>query len=384
MFFSDLCKLVRPHLSGDDNVEDFMRDIIAMLIDLPEKDWDTAKDPSHRVKQSTLRSFYNRGLSQKMAMQILKYPNKDGFIDSINYYERPITVRENLANDIKPFVNEEVNPDNVGEILFKLFNESLKYEVNPQKKNERTLLKARQDSLSYKGEMGSILLEDCRFACSSPGCGSSLQVTGDNNSGVPSYEIAKISFRKKSEYKNLLCLCHKCFDSYVIGHTKAKEKELEAVKDIQSSSRYSSNILSEIEIEKGITLIVENITAAKESDLIELNYNPTSVKGKIVGESNTMIRNLIEFYVAKYVNFVHKIMQNLSEQGKFKDELVRAQIKEKYKNLKNQKNKVSKEQIFNSLAEIIQKQTNQNIISCHIVVAYYVQSCEVFENENTR
>lgn len=369
---------------GSENVEDYMRDIIAMLTTVPEKDWATAKDPSKRVKDSTLRGFYNRGLSQKMAKQILANLDKEGFIESINHYERPETVRKNLANDIAPYANGEVNEDNVGEILFELFNEALNYETNPSKKNERKLAKAKQESSAFKGDMGSVLLEDCRFACSYPGCGCSLQTVNDRNSGTPSYEIAKISPHKKSEYNNLLCLCYSCFDSYILGYTQQKEKELKTVKTIQSSSRYSNIVLDEIEIEKGITLIVEKISEAKEEDLKNLNYNPVSINEKVEDESEFMLRETIEFYVAKYYTFVHKTMQNLSEEGKFKDELVRIQIKENYKNLKNQKNKPSKENIFNSLAEKIQKQTKQNIISCHIVVAYYVQSCEVFENENSR
>ena len=56
-----------------------------MLCDIPEEDWSTKKDPSSEQsnKDSSLRKFYTKGPTKKLAKSILGRLTRDNFIESI-------------------------------------------------------------------------------------------------------------------------------------------------------------------------------------------------------------------------------------------------------------------------------------------------------------
>lgn len=87
--------------------------------------------------------------------------------------------------------------------------------------------------------------------------------------------------------------------------------------------------------------------------------------------------NDIKNNVARYYNYIEKTMRNLSMKNVYSDDLIRAQMKESYKQLASN-HTLTPEQIFSELSKRIQRITKQDIRFCYIVVSYFVQSCEVF------
>jgi DNA-binding transcriptional regulator GbsR (MarR family) len=304
---------------------------------------------------------------------------KDNFVESIyhddDYNERTDVVLESLVEDIQPF-SDDVEKNNVGEVLFSLFKQSLDFVVNPELENDRKLAIAQTQSAKAKGVYGSGLLEDCKHSCSKPGCGKHLQVVDDKNHAVDDYQIACIKSGKTSSYDNLIAMCHDCFQRYVFKHTKAEEKELQTVKKIQSDARSTRYTLDEVAIEKGITKVIENLSKAKPSQIRTLNYDAVSVPEKIDEELHFFLVNEVTGHVTKYFLFIEKTMQDLVRQKQFSDDLLRAQIKESYRKLAEKKK--SPEVIYSALSERLSSITKQDIRFCSIVVSYFIQSCEVF------
>jgi hypothetical protein len=91
-----------------------MRDLISMLTDVSEKDWDTKKDPSNpdRVSDDTLINYSKRGLSAKLARQIMYRTKEEYLIERIN--EFPSGTREAMAKDFYSY-DPSVNESNVAE-----------------------------------------------------------------------------------------------------------------------------------------------------------------------------------------------------------------------------------------------------------------------------
>lgn len=168
MLFTELMHSIHPHLMKDADVPSFTRNIIQMLCDIPEKDWYTKKDPSseQRYKDESLRKFYNRGLTKKLAKSMLGRLNKDNFVESINDPDRNDVVLEGLVNDIRPFYNDNLDVLNVADVLFDLFHKSLEYIVNPELENDRKIRQAQHYSDKAKGNFGSGLVDDCKYTCS--------------------------------------------------------------------------------------------------------------------------------------------------------------------------------------------------------------------------
>lgn len=304
---------------------------------------------------------------------------KDNFVEAIyyddNYNERTETVLDSLAEDILPFA-DGVNSDNVGDILFDLLKQSLEFIVNPELENDRKLFAAKTKSSKAKGLYGSGLLDDCRYICSMPGCGKHLQIVNDRNHAVDDYEIASINLNKPTTYENLVALCHDCFQNYAFNNKKTTEKELQAVKALQINARITRDTLDEVAIEKGITQVIINLSKAKPSQLLELNYNAVTIPEKIDENLHSFLVYEVKGHVIKYFLFIERTMQDLSKRNLFSDDLLRAQIKESYRKLAQKKN--SPEIIFSALSEKLRSITKQDIRFCAIVISYFIQSCEVF------
>ena len=381
MLFTELVHAIHPHLMKDADVPDFMRNLIQMLCDIPEEDWSTKKDPSSEQanKDSSLRKFYTKGPTKKLAKSMLGRLTKDNFIESVyhddDFNEHTAVVIDSLVEDIQPFA-DDVDKDNVGEMLFDLFKKSLEFIVNPELENDRKLASAKTVSAKAKGQYGPSLLDDCRYTCSMPSCGKHLQVVNDKNQAVDDYEIARINAGKKSIYENLIAVCHDCFQSYVFKHKKAEEKELQIIKKLQTDARSTRCTLDEVAIEKGITQVIEKLSKAKPDELTELNYDAVSVPEKIDETLHHFLVHEVKGNVVKYFLFIKQTMKDMVQKKQLSDDLLRAQIKESYRKLSDKK--ISPELIYSSLSERLRNITKQDIRFCYIVISYFIQSCEVF------
>ena len=203
----------------------------------------------------------------------------------------------------------------------------------------------------------------------------------DKNHAVEDYGIARINAGKTSTYENLIAMCHDCFQSYVFKHRKTEEKELQTIKKLQDNARSTRRALDEVAIEKGITQVIENLSKAKPCQLRELNYDAVSVPEKIDENLHFFLVYEVTGHVAKYFLFIEKTMQDMVRRKQFSDDLLRAQIKESYRKLSDKK--ISPELIYSALSERLRNITKQDIRFCYIVISYFIQSCEVF-NDTTK
>lgn len=382
MLFIEVIQAIRPHLMKDADAPTFMRNIIQMLCDIPEEDWYTGKDPSSdvRYKDSSLSKFYNRGISKKLAKSMLGRLTREQFVDSIQGADREDVVLEGLVSDITPFLDEETaastTVDNVGERLFDLFNRALEEVINPAQANERKLNKAKTRSASAKADFGDGLIRDCGSACSMPGCGKSLVLLDGAGKSLLNYEVLMIEGEGKQEYNNLLAVCNDCFSAYELSHKKADERELKAVKRLQAIARRNMQITDEIAVEDGILLVIKKLMQAKAQDYQDLVYDPVAVSTKIDERENELLVAQVRLYVNKYYIYIGDTMKSLAMENKYSDDLVRAEVKAIYQQLERKRN--TPNQIFSAFVDRFVRITKQDPLYCGVLVAYFIQSCEVF------
>lgn len=386
MLFTELMRAISPHLMGDGDVPSFMRDLIQRFCDVPEADWYTRRDPSSetRYQDSSLYRFYSKGPTKKLAKAMLKHPNRDRFIDSIHYEsfadseedQSLLDMRIALSQAIQTFTDVDVDESNVGEVLFDLIQQSLEFVVNPELENDRKIQQATSASETAKGTLGSRLLEECKYTCSSTGCGTHLQAASNTGATAPLYGIARIS-GQASEYTNLVALCPPCFHSYVLGHKKADEVELRRNKEGQIRSSQARNTLTTVDIERGISKVAEKLSNAKAEDFEALNYEPVAVKEKIDATTDFFIFDEVIQHVTRYFRFIERELQDQARLQAFDDDLLRAQIKASCRKLVDKG--YSKQQIYDALTQRLHQITKQDSRYCAFIVSYFVQSCEVFD-----
>ena len=76
---------------------------------------------------------------------------------------------------------------------------------------------------------------------------------------------SSIDNSKGAKYENIIAVCHDCFQNYTLSHKKSDEKTLKTIKKLQADSRSTRQTLDDIDINKGINLVIENLTNAKPS-----------------------------------------------------------------------------------------------------------------------
>lgn len=379
MLFKEVIHAIHPYLMKDADVPEFMRNFIQMICNIPEEEWYTKRDPSSKESytDASLRKFYTSGPSKKLAKKMLSRLTKDNFIESIHEPNREDVVLDGLANAIKPFT-DGVTKENVGAELFELLKRSLEEIVDPTLENTRREQEARNKSNLLKGKYGSGLLDDCNNTCSMPGCSHHLQKLADDGRSNPDYEILVINEKKSPSYQNICAVCHDCFEKYILKHTAKERKELESVKKLQMDARDARSTISEIDIDEGIKNVIESLVNLKPNTMTSLNYEPTFIANKIDENANFLLAETVKNYVTKFFFSINKVMQNLSRQNQYPDELVRAEIKTICNRLEMKG--LSQIEIYENISRHLNRITKQNIIYCNIVVCYFIQSCEVFHD----
>ena len=64
--------MMKNRISNGSDVPYFFRDLVAMITDVTEDEWDTPKDPlSKMTKENTLRTYAKRDISKKFAKSIV-------------------------------------------------------------------------------------------------------------------------------------------------------------------------------------------------------------------------------------------------------------------------------------------------------------------------
>lgn len=174
-----------------------------------------------------------------------------------------------------------------------------------------------------------------------------------------------------------MALCCKCFNQYVLGHKKAEEKELKKIKEIQVRSARARQTLSAVQIERGITRVVENLARANPKDFEPLNFDPVAVKSKIDEASDFFLFDEVMQHVTRFFRFIQNQLKEQARIKTFDEELLRAQIKASYRKLADKK--FDKLIIHGELSKRLSQITKQDQRYCAYVISYFVQSCEVFD-----
>ncbi len=374
MEFKELCKMLHSRISDGADVPYFVRDMIAMITDVSEEEWGTKLDPSTKMtNENTLRNFSKRGLSKKLALNIVYRLKPENFIESIN--SRDASVRKLLADDYGSY-NSEADEDNIAELLANEFVENIR--ITAGMVQPTVLEKQKQEKLAreWKDRYGDYLLNEVSNTCPFPGCGRSL-VKSNAGSIATAYEVNLVDKNKAPEVDNLLALCPQCSATYLIDDNKKVAKQVLGVKRILIAHNQNVALLDDLNLERGIVGVLVKIKKLNQKDLYQSTLDPKEIVQKVSPEEDFALYMTINNYVNTYFIQIKEIMTNADKRGEIDFDEVQRQIHAMYKRL--DKAKKSKVEIFNEISQKIHKVSLMEDIYCQIVVAYFVQICEVFD-----
>lgn len=178
-------------------------------------------------------------------------------------------------------------------------------------------------------------------------------------------------------FENLILLC---LDSHKIQDFHTTAKDYMQLYDKKQELMKQMNILyntSNIPLETQIEKILQELKTVDITELPKLSYHPVKVEQKIE-PSNFILQDKIKSNVVRYFPFVQDAFGRLDTIGKHKFDKIANEVKLCFQNYDEQG--LSQDKVFDGIVKWIQGKTqNQHeVAACEIIVAFFVQNCEVF------
>ena len=192
-------------------------------------------------------------------------------------------------------------------------------------------------------------------------------------------EFEKIS-PAPSDYdssENLIALSMKASEEYLINPTVVEFKELLEIKKYVSEQYKAQKAINRLELEEDIRVAINALMNIEPStDLPELEYSVLRVDEKIKNEA--LLKNEIKNQVLQYYRFIESAFND--SEADF--DMIATEIK--LSSQKLEKSGMSKEDVVSNLSEWIRSKArmgDKGKTACDIVVAFFIQNCEVFSSE---
>lgn len=235
------------------------------------------------------------------------------------------------------------------------------------------------------------LFADCNGLCSI--CGKNLiyyKPSGKNGKGYQAahiYPHSPTPEQKKAlqdvpmpaeveGLDNIILLCERSHNIQDYQTTKQDYLKLYDIKQRQRRLRQAKESMAEIAIEPEIEQILGRLQFISQDELIELKMVPVEVKKKVF---NIPLQTKILGYVTQYFNFIKAKLQDIDEKHSFQSEAIAKEMSLCFTQAKCAGLLLDQNDVFDAIVNWLVSKTHGSRTACEIVVAYYVQDCEVFD-----
>ena len=183
-----------------------------------------------------------------------------------------------------------------------------------------------------------------------------------------------------NDVKNIIVLCSTCHKLYDTNPTVEEYRDMISLKKSVLYKTNVEDICSSEYIEKGLKIILQNLTMLSKPPIEDLdeNYKHVELKKKFDPTMCLVTQKSIENNILNYYNFVNNNFTSLEKSGEIDFSLVCLQIKMSY--TKFYKLSKNQEDIYDNMCNWLAKQTKCSIRACcEIIISYFIQKCEVFK-----
>ena len=178
---------------------------------------------------------------------------------------------------------------------------------------------------------------------------------------------------------NRIALCRDHAEEYRVEPTREDYLRLTEIKMKMSANYALRADANDVALDEEIKMVLLGLVGDIDEDtLVELPMEALRIDQKIQPE-NHLLRNDETTRVLRYYNFINDMFSSMERDGTGDFENIASEVNITYKKLDN--GTLSQEEIVDHLAEWIRnkaKVSNNYLRACHIVVAYFIQNCEVF------
>lgn len=173
---------------------------------------------------------------------------------------------------------------------------------------------------------------------------------------------------------NRIALCKNHADAYLAAPEVNEYLELSKLKKHYATNYALQQALANLDLEDEIKDIIDSLASLQSLGNLEpLSMTALKIEQKILPE-NCLLKNVIQNNVLTYYKYISALFEEIEDLN-----IIQSEIKKAFKRLNT--GDWSQQEIVEKLAQWILEQTKrpaQHIEACRIVVAFFVQSCEVF------
>lgn len=181
-----------------------------------------------------------------------------------------------------------------------------------------------------------------------------------------------------NKLENLIALDVGCAEKYSIDPTVEEYSQLYEIKKELTQNYKAKMEVNGVQLEEDIRTVLDALSQIKDaSELVELEYNALRVDEKFKPE-NFILKNETKVQVVTYYRYIEKVFSNSTSDF----DTIAAEVK--ISSSKLEKAGLLQADIITNLSEWIRNKAGlgtESRLACNIVVAFFVQNCEVFHNE---
>jgi len=372
--FSQFAETLHSIFADGANVDVFTQDLFLNITDYP----DGHDNPVESYTLPSFKSYFNgtNGISG-IAKKINKHIEPEKFISYID--SLPDGATSNLC-DALILYKPEMTTYNAAEICAVLFKEIIINAASSKKKKATPAVSksgtAAITPVDAEKKYHMRLLVETKGLCPNDNCCRPLYIDVNGQTQMD-YTITAINPNCSADsFDNLIALCPNCGKRFNLVRDDAHIKRLAEIKKQLMNEAETTAALAGTKVEEGVERVLRKIADTPPDSLVPLNYEPVELRQKILPVHRALYIKA-KAYVSEYYNTVHGIFQQLSKEGKLRFEPFCMQVKLNYFNLRDKG--LEQPEIFSSLVDWLALNTNDSRDMCEIVIAYFVQKCEVFD-----
>jgi len=181
-----------------------------------------------------------------------------------------------------------------------------------------------------------------------------------------------------NDLKNVLAVCRKCHKKFDTPRTIEEYRGWLRLKRKLIQDAEIKNTYALFNIEAEIRVVLEKLnTPVSESELVQLSYILLKVDQKTNDTLPYIIKLSIKRDIVDYFEYTRKIFVEINKLTPYKFETLASQINVFY--CKCMQTNQNQEYVYYVLVDWLNEKTDSySKRACEIVIAYFIQDCEVF------
>lgn len=173
--------------------------------------------------------------------------------------------------------------------------------------------------------------------------------------------------------ENLIALSEKCSGDYLLAPTIDEYNKLYELKQDLANKYRAKMAIDNAQLEEDIRSVVAALLAVEpETELTDLEYDALHIEEKV---NDFILKNEIQFNAVRYYRYIESVFSESDADF----ELIASEIK--IASMQLEKSGLSQAEVVATLSEWIRNKTalgENGLLACNIVVAFFIQNCEVF------